>query len=94
LGATSGTITISPAAASKLVITQSPRTGTAGQALSPSMKVPVEDAHGNVVTFDTSKITLVVNRGPDGFASGSTVTVAAVNGVATFNNLLCDRTGS
>jgi len=54
----------------------------------------VEDAYGNVVTSNTSKISLIVNSGPDGFASGSTVTVAAVNGVATFNNLLCDRTGS
>jgi hypothetical protein len=93
-GATSATITISPAAASNLAITRSPTTGTAGQALSPSMEVAVEDAFGNVVTSNTSTITLIVNSGPDGFASGSTVNVAAVNGVATFSNLLCDRTGS
>jgi hypothetical protein len=92
--ATSGNITISAAAASKLVFTQTPATGTAGKALSPAIKVSVEDAYGNVVTSNTSKITLVVNSGPNGFTSGSTVTVAAVSGVATFSKLLCDNAGS
>jgi hypothetical protein len=91
---TSGNITIKAAAASKLAFTQTPASGTAGVALSPGIKVSVEDAYGNVITSNTSKITLVVNSGPDGFASGSTVTVAAVNGVATFSKLLCDRSGS
>jgi hypothetical protein len=94
LSAVSGNIAVSPAAASKLGFIQTPATGTAGVALNPGIKVAVEDAYGNVVSTNTSKITLVVNTGPDGFASGSTTTVAAVNGVATFSKLLCDRSGS
>ena len=54
----------------------------------------MEDAYGNVITSNTSKITLVVNSGPNGFASGSTTVVAAVNGVATFSSLVCDNAGS
>jgi hypothetical protein len=92
--ATTGNVVIATAAASKLAFTQTPASGTAGKALTPGIKVSVEDAFGNVITSNTSKITLVVNSGPDGFAGGSTTTVAAVNGVATFSKLLCDRTGS
>jgi hypothetical protein len=91
---TSGNITIAAAAASKLVFTQTPASATAGKALSPAIKVAVEDAFGNVVTSNTSKITLVVNSGPNGFTSGSTTTVAAVAGVATFSNLVATNAGS
>jgi hypothetical protein len=94
LSVTSGNITISPAAASKLAFTQTPAAGTAGVALSPAIKVAVEDAYGNVVTSNTSKITVVVNTGPGGFATGSTTTVAAASGVATFSKLLFSKSGS
>ena len=46
----------------------------------------MEDAFGNVVTSDTSTVTIAVASGPGGFAAGSTTSVAAVNGVATFSN--------
>ncbi|HEV8066278.1 MAG TPA: hypothetical protein VGP76_00985, partial [Planctomycetaceae bacterium] len=51
-------------------------------------------AFGNAVTSDTSTITLSVNSGPAGFANGSTTSAVAVNGVATFNNLILDTAGS
>jgi len=94
LSVVSGNITISPAAASKLAFIQTPSTGTAGLALGPAIKVAVEDAYGNIVTSNSSKITLVVNTGPNGFASGSTTAVAAVSGVATFSKLLLDKSGN
>jgi hypothetical protein len=92
--AASGNITVAAGVASKLAFTQTPATGTAGKALTPGIMVAVEDAYGNVVTTNTSKITLVVNSGPDGFANGSTVSVAAVRGVATFNKVICSRAGN
>ena len=58
------------------------------------MKVAVEDQFGNVVTTDTSTVTLTVATGPGGFANGSTTSVAAVKGIATFSNLLLDTAGS
>jgi len=93
-GVTTGTITISPTSPSQLVFQQTPTTGTAGQALSPSVSVDVEDAFGNVVTTDTSTVTIAVATGPAGFATGSTTSAPAMNGVATFSNLLLDTVGN
>jgi hypothetical protein len=93
-GVSTGSITISPAVASQLLIQQSPTSGTAGHALSPSVTVAVEDAFGNVITNDASTVTVAVATGPGGFTSASTTNVAAVNGVATFSNLLLDTAGT
>ena len=93
-GATTGTISVSPAAASKVVLEQTPTSGTAGQALSPSITAAVEDAFGNVVTSNTSTETIAVASGPGGLASGSTTSVAAASGVATFSNLVLDTSGN
>ncbi len=92
-GATSAPITINAAAASKLAFTQQPpATATAGTTLAPSVKVSIEDQFGNVVTGDASTVTLAPNTGS--FASGSTTSVQAQNGVATFNNLILNTAGT
>jgi hypothetical protein len=89
----SGNIMISPAAASQLIFQSIATTGTAGTALATAVKVAVEDQFGNIVTGDSSTVTLSVAAGPGGFAGGSTLSVAAVNGVATFSNLILNTTG-
>jgi hypothetical protein len=93
-GISSGNITINPAVANKLVFQQTPpATGTAGVALSPAVKVAVEDFFGNVVTTDNSTITLTLNAGT--FVGGATtVSVQVVNGVATFSNLALSKAGN
>ena len=48
----------------------------------------VEDQFGNIVTTDSSTVTISLASGPGGFATGSTISVAAVNGIATFSNLV------
>ncbi|MBS0265083.1 MAG: hypothetical protein JSS02_24340 [Planctomycetes bacterium] len=73
-------------AASKLAFeTPLPTSGTAGQALSPTVKVDVKDAYGNLVTDDNSStVTITLNTGV--FAGGDNfVTAPVVNGVATFS---------
>ena len=87
-------VTIGAAAASKLVITQAPpATVTAGVALSPTVTVSVVDAFGNVVTTDTSTVTLTISAGT--FGSGAaTVTATAINGVATFSGLTINKSGT
>jgi hypothetical protein len=80
--------------ASKLVVQQSPTTGTAGLALSPSLTVAIENQSGQVVSTDNSTVTITVSTGPGSFASSSTVSVKAVNGTATFNNLVLNTAGS
>jgi hypothetical protein len=55
--------------------------------------VAVEDANGRTVTTDSSTVTLTLSHGT--FADGTTtVSAAAVNGVATFNNLVINAAGS
>ena len=90
--ATSGSFTISPAAASQVVFNQQPSSVTAGIAISPAMTVDVEDHFGNIVTAGPSNVTLSVHSGP-GTLSG-TVTVGTSSGVATFSNVLIDTAGS
>ena len=51
----------------------------------------VEDTYGNILTGDTSSVTLTVASGPGSI--GGTDTVAAVAGVATFNNVTIIKPG-
>ncbi len=76
-GATSSSFVVNPAAASKLAVTQSPSTGTAGQALGAALQVVVEDAFGNVVTSNSSTVAVGVASGPGSIASGGTPSVAS-----------------
>ena len=65
---------------------------TAGVADSPSIVVDVEDQFGNIVTSDSSNVTLAVASGP-GSLSG-TLTMAASSGIATFGNVKLNTAGS
>ena len=86
-------MTISPAAARKLVFGQQPTNARAGVAISPAVTVKVEDAYGNVVTSNSSTVTLKLSSGT--FASGSSTATATVSsGVATFSGLVIDTAGS
>src|SRR5439155_1680673 len=80
--------TVTPAAANKLVVTTQPSGATAGSAFTTQPVVKIEDAYNNVVTTDTSTVTVALNAGT-GPLQG-TLTKAAVAGVATFTNLRLD----
>jgi hypothetical protein len=93
IGANSVPFAISPLASTKLAFVQQPTGTTAGTAISPAVTVAVEDTNGNTVTTDTSTVTLTLSSGT--FAGGSTTaTASAVNGVATFSNLVINAAGS
>ncbi|HUY35813.1 MAG TPA: Ig-like domain repeat protein [Pirellulales bacterium] len=94
-GATSNSFAVNPAAASKLVFTAQPKDTVSGQTIdgTSGVQVAIEDQFGNVVTSDTSNVTIAVAGGPGTFASG-TLTEAAVAGVATFKDLVIDTAGS
>ena len=81
-GATTGSFTINPDAPSQLVITSSPLSTIAGHTLG-TISVNVEDQFGNVVTTDSSAVTIGVDTG-SGTLTGSTM-VHAESGVATFS---------
>ena len=79
--------------ASKVVFTTQPSNVVVGASISPAVQVSVEDANGNVVTGDTSTVTLTLSSGT--FASGSnTATAVASGGVATFGSLSINNAGT
>jgi uncharacterized repeat protein (TIGR03803 family) len=86
---TTNSITVVPAAASQLAVSQQPTAAVAGQAIGPVI-VDVEDAFGNLVTTDTSPVTITTS---DGAAVSGTTTVSAVAGVATFADLSVGEAG-
>ena len=89
----SSSVSVSPAAASKLVYGQQPTSTAAGAIITPAVTVKVEDAFGNLVGNESSTVTLTLGSGT--FAAGtSTVTAAASSGVATFSDLAIDAPGS
>jgi len=92
-GATSSAFNISVGPAAKVAFGQQPTATTAGTAISPAVTVQVQDLGGNVVTTDSSNVTIAINGG--GVLSGaSTTTVAASSGVASFSNLVPTKSGT
>ncbi|MDP9175832.1 MAG: fibronectin type III domain-containing protein, partial [Planctomycetota bacterium] len=76
--------------ASKLVFAQAAG-NVAAHANLGSVVINVEDSQGNVVSTDNSSVTI----GLSGLGSlGGTLTVTAVNGVATFNDLFLNAAGT
>src|SRR5205814_6299130 len=90
----STTVTVSPAAASKLAFGQQPANATVNGVLSPSVTVRVLDAFGNLVNGDnTDHVTLALGSNPGGATLNGTTTVTVAGGVATFSNLSLTAAG-
>ena len=86
--------TTTAGAASQLVFVVQPGNGTGGMALSVQPVVEVRDAGANVVTSFSGSVTVTIGSNPAGGTLGGSMTVAAVNGVATFIDLSIDKAGS
>jgi uncharacterized repeat protein (TIGR02543 family) len=69
--------------------TEPPSTGNTGTTLSTVM-VELQDANGNPITGSTAQVT--ISSSPSGVAG--TLTANAVNGTATFSNLVFNATGT
>ncbi len=80
-------------AATKLKFTTQPANGIAGAALA-AIKVTVENVSGNLVVGNSSAVTLKFGSNPGSATLGGTLTVNAVNGVATFSNITINKTGT
>ena len=84
-----------PGPPSKLAFVQGPSDTAVGAAMTPAVRVAVEDANGNVETSDNAtKVSLAIATNPGGgtLSGGSAVTV--VSGIATFSGLSIDTAGS
>lgn len=72
-----------------------PTKTASGIAIVPPVQVNILDANGSVVTGDNSTVvTMAIGTNPGGGTLSGTISVAAVNGVATFNNLKIDKAGT
>ncbi len=94
-GTNSSSFMIKAAGADHLGFSVQPSNTTVGAAINPVVQVEVFDKLGNLLTSDNSdQVTLSVASAPGGFSSGSTTTVTASGGIATFSNLVLDTAGS
>src|SRR5437588_535727 len=87
-------VTCAAPPATQLVFTVQPSNAAAGGAISPSVQVTARDASGNVSTSFTGAITIALGSSPSGGTLSGTKTVSAVNGVATFSNLIITKAGT
>jgi Ca2+-binding RTX toxin-like protein len=76
----------------KLGITQQPPSVSGGDSTG-QIDVAVQDSNGDLVDSDTSNVTLSLNNA-NGAVLGGTTTVAAVNGIASFNGLTVSQVGT
>ncbi len=92
------TVTVTPGVAAELVVTGSPTNVIAGDAVSPAIVIQARDQHGNLATGFTGNVTLAIETGTGtagaAFTGSTTATVAAVAGVATFNDIRIDSAGT
>jgi len=95
-GATSAPFNIIPSVGTQLFFTVNPPNATtAGATIAPSVVVTARDASGQTASTFNGNVSLSITPGtgsPGASLSGSTV-MAAVSGVATFNDLSINKSG-
>jgi streptogramin lyase len=90
-GATSS-ITITPAAATQLVITQQPP-ATVKVSTGFGLQASIEDQYGNVVTTASNTVSVAFANNRGGATLGGTLSDSASQGVAMFSGLTINKTG-
>ena len=100
LTASSGTLTsakssinVAPVTATQLVVTTTPPTSVTANAPF-GLTVAAENGSGKIATTYNGRVTLALSGGTSGAKLGGTVTVTAVNGVATFSKLTINTAGT
>ena len=86
------TLTVAPAAAHKVVVKSSASGAVVGSPFTGQPVISVQDQFGNRITNSTASISVALDSGS--FASGSTTSVTAVSGEATFTNLQLNSAGT
>ena len=92
-GAVTGTVNVTPAAASQLIITTQPP-GSVVISSGFGLTVSAEDPYGNVDTSFSDSVNVALSTNPVGATLGGTSTLTAQNGVATFSGLTLDKRGN
>ena len=87
----SAQVTVTPAPPSKVAFVVQPSSVEAGEAITPAVQVEIQNLLGGRVTTSSATVTLSLADNPGSATLGGTVSVAAVNGLATFSNLTLNR---
>jgi adhesin/invasin len=90
---TSASFTISPAAASQLSFLQQPTGTVATAAISPAVTVQLLDQFGNAVPASGTAVAIALSSGT-GTLSGTLSRSTNASGIATFNDLSIELTGT
>ncbi|QSQ25269.1 hypothetical protein JY651_10210 [Pyxidicoccus parkwayensis] len=90
---TSRAFRVKPGKAKSLAFVTQPSATVAGQAVTPAVQVRLVDAHGNTATGTAGDVTLALGANATGATLDGTVTVAAVDGLASFTDLSVARAG-
>ena len=91
--ATSLPFNIAAGGAVKLAFSVQPVAAIVGSAITPAVQVAILDSFGNNVTTATNLVSLTMGANPGAATLGGLVTVAAVNGVASFSTLTLSNAG-
>ncbi len=86
--------TANPGTPSVLAFSTQPGATAAGTAISPAVRVAIEDAFGNAVSSAAGPVALAFGANPGGGALAGTAQATPINGVATFSDLRIDKTGN
>jgi hypothetical protein len=81
-------------APTKLAYAQQPSNTPGGLTIAPPVTVRVLDANGNLVANSSAGIQLAIQNNPGSGTLTGTLTLAAVGGIATFNDLSIDKIGT
>jgi hypothetical protein len=81
---------LTPLTPVRLAYARQPSNALANAAISPAVEVVIQDASGEVVTSATNRVTISL-KGATGLSG--TLTVAAQNGIATFDDLTISAAG-
>jgi len=80
--------------ATNIAVTVQPTDVSAGSPIAPAVEVRALDGSGSTASSFISNVTLTIGANPGGATLSGTLTVAAVAGVATFDDLSLDRVAS
>ncbi len=87
------TMTVTPRPPSRLGFVVQPSNAMAGMAITPAIRVALQDQVGNTVPSATGTITLAFASNPGGATLTGALSVQAVQGVATFPDVRVNRAG-
>src|SRR2546423_9156765 len=83
-----------PGTSELLAFRVQPSSVTAGSIMTPAVQIQVQDTLGHVDSSFTASVIVVIGTNPLGGSLSGTTSVAPVNGVALFGNLIIDKAGT